>query len=288
MPTTNDWLENLAQKILNNIETYQEVKYPIYVPSKARSNIKLTTKALADVGLDFYIVIEPQDADDYRNEYSEAQIIVMEKNDQGISYVRNACKKHSISIGADYHWQIDDNIKDFRIRENNKNVITNTKNLLSAIENYISHFDNIGICSPSHTMFAFAKNTHVSINKQAYSCVLINNELDIGYRHPCVEDTDYSMQVLSSGYCTILFNKLLMSKATTGQYKGGNTDISYSGDGRLIRSKGLQDFWPGDFKIIKKNESWRIAPSRVWDKFPQLPKGKDIDFNSNTLDNFFV
>ena len=98
MPATNDWLENLAQKILNNIETYQEVKYPIYVPSKARSNIKLTTKALADVGLDFYIVIEPQDADDYRNEYSEAQIIVMEKNDQGISYVRNACKKHSISI----------------------------------------------------------------------------------------------------------------------------------------------------------------------------------------------
>ena len=40
MPATNDWLENLAQKILNNIETYQEVKYPIYVPSKARGNIK--------------------------------------------------------------------------------------------------------------------------------------------------------------------------------------------------------------------------------------------------------
>ena len=80
----------------------------------------------------------------------------------------------------------------------------------------------------------------------------------------------------------VLFNKLLMNKATTGQYKGGNTDISYSGDGRLVRSRGLQDFWPGDFKIIRKNESWRIAPSRVWDKFPQLPKGSNIDFNGNT------
>ena len=40
-------------------------------------------------------------------------IVILEKNNQGISYVRNACKKHSMSIGADYHWQIDDNIKDF-------------------------------------------------------------------------------------------------------------------------------------------------------------------------------
>ena len=282
---TNDWLENLGQETINNLSNYNEIKYPIYVPSKSRSEIKLTTKCLENIP--FYVVIEPQDADDYRKEYSEDKLVILEKNDQGISYVRNACKKHSMSIGADYHWQIDDNIKDFRIRENNKNVITNTKNLLSAIENYISHFDNIGICSPSHTMFAFAKNNHISINRQAYSCVLINNNLDIWYRHPCVEDTDYSMQILSKGFCTILFNKLLMSKATTGQYKGGNTDISYSGDGRLIRSRGLQDFWPGNFKLIRKNESWRIAPSRVWDKFPQLPKGPNINFNGNTLEQFF-
>ena len=43
----------------------------------------------------------------------------------GPGRARNWCWDHSISIGADYHWQIDDNIKDFRIREDGKNVIKN-------------------------------------------------------------------------------------------------------------------------------------------------------------------
>ena len=285
--TTNDWLENLGQETINNLNNYNKIKYPIYVPSKARSEIKLTTKCLADNNISFYVVVEPQDADDYHKEYSENQIVVMEKNNQGIGYVRNACKKHSISIGADYHWQIDDNIKDFRIRENNKNVVKNTKNILAAAENYISHFDNIGAASLSHTIFAFARNTHVSINRQTYSCMLINNKLNILYRHDCIEDTDYSMQVLTEGYCTILFNKLLMGKAATGQYKGGNTDTVHAGDGRLMRSRKLQEYWPGAFKVIKKKERWHVAPSRVWDKFPQMPKGPNINFNGNTLEQFF-
>ena len=284
---TNDWLENLGQKTINNLNNYNEIKYPIYIPSKARSEIKLTTKCLTDVDIPFYVVVEPQDAEDYHKEYSENQIVVMEKNNQGIGYVRNACKKHSISIGADYHWQIDDNIKDFRIRENNKNVVKNTRNVLSAAENYISHFDNIGAASLSHTIFAFARNTHISINRQAYSCMLINNKLDIWYRNDCIEDTDYSMQVLTEGYCTILFNKLLMGKAATGQYKGGNTDTVHAGDGRLIRSRKLQEYWPGAFKVVKKKERWHVAPSRVWDRFPQMPKGPNIDFNGNTLEQFF-
>tara|TARA_B000000557_G_scaffold256337_1_gene248418 strand:- start:657 stop:1523 length:867 start_codon:yes stop_codon:yes gene_type:complete len=287
MPATNDWLENLGQQVVDNLESFQTVNYPIYVPSKARADVKLTTQALADVGLDFYVVVEPQDAGLYLKHYDMKQLVIMEMNDQGIGYVRNACKKHSISIGADFHWQVDDNIKDFRVREGGKNVVKNTRNVFAAAEHYMSHFDNIGIGSLSHSIFAFARNTHVSVNRQAYSCVLVNNSLDIWYRHDCIEDTDYSLQVLDKGYCTILFNKLLMGKAATGQYKGGNTDTVHAGDGRLIRSRKLQEYWPGAFKVVKKKERWHVAPSRVWDKFPQMPKGPNVDLNTNTLDDFF-
>ena len=284
---TNDWLENFSQEILDKLDTYTKVKYPIYVPSKARSDLKLTTQALEDVGLHFYVVVEPQDAEDYLKQYPENQIVVMEENDQGIGYVRNACKKHAFSLGAKYHWQIDDNIKDFRIRENNKNVVRDTRNILAAAEHYVDKFDNIGIASLSHTMFAFARNTHVSINRQAYSCVLVNNTLNIWYRHDCIEDTDYSLQVLDMGYCTILFNKLLMGKATTGQYKGGNTEAVHAGDGRLNRSLKLQEYWPGAFKLIEKKGRVHVAPSRIWSKFPQMPTGPGIDFNGNSLNQFF-
>ena len=287
MTATNNWLENLGKDILDTLNSFYDVKYPIYVPSKGRADVKLTTKALDDVDLVYYVVVEPQDADAYLKEYNKHQVVVMKKDNQGIGYVRNACKEHSISIGADYHWQVDDNIKDFRVREDGKNVVKDTRNVFAAAEHYMSHFDNIGIGSLSHTIFAFAKNTHVSINRQAYSCVLVNNSLNIWYRHDCIEDTDYSLQVLDKGDCTILFNKLLMGKAATGQYKGGNTDTVHAGDGRLIRSKKLQEYWPGAFKLVKKKERWHVAPSRVWDRYPQMPKGPNVDFNGNNLDDFF-
>ena len=287
MTATNNWLENLGKDILDTLNSFNDVKYPIYVPSKGRADVKLTTKALDDVDLVYYVFVVPQDADAYLKEYNKHQVVVMKKDNQGIGYVRNACKEHSISIGADYHWQVDDNIKDFRVREDGKNVVKNTRNVFAAAEHYMSHFDNIGIGSLSHTIFAFAKNTHVSINRQAYSCVLVNNSLNIWYRHDCIEDTDYSLQVLDKGYCTILFNKLLMGKAATGQYKGGNTDTVHAGDGRLIRSKKLQEYWPGAFKLVKKKERWHVAPSRVWDRYPQMPKGPNVDFNGNNLDDFF-
>jgi len=280
MPKSNEYLEYLGEEIMDTFSEWTEVKYPIYVPSKGRSSVKLTTKALDDAELNYLVVIEPQDVDDYKKEYPSEKLLVMDKNDMGIAYVRNYCKQHSKDK---FHWCIDDNIKDFKIRENDKNVTKPTRNVLGAAERYIKQFDNIGAVSLSHHMFAFAKNSHVSVNKQVYSCALINNDLDIWYRNDCVEDTDYSMQILTKGYCTILYNKLLMNKAATRQYKGGNTDSEYAGEGRLKRSQGLQNHWPGDFKVVKKKEEWRIAPSRVWDKFTQMPKGPHINLNKNTL-----
>lgn len=283
---TNDWLEDFSKEVLDNLSAQTDIQFPMYVPSKGRSDLKLTTKALSDVDIPFYVVVEPQDYNDYLEHYDSTQLVKMDEDDQGIGYVRNACKQHSISIGAEYHWQLDDNIKDFRIREDGKNVVKDTRNVLAAAEHIVTRFDNIGIASLSHVVFAWTKTVHLAINRQAYSCVLVNNNLDINYRNDCIEDTDYSLQVLDKGYCTILFNKLLMGKATTGQYKGGNTDTVHAGDGRLLRSKALQKYWPGAFKLVEKNGRLHVAPSRVWDKYKQMPKAADIDFNGNDLSDF--
>ena len=44
---TNDWLENFSQEILDKLDTYTKVKYPIYVPSKARSDLKYVSNSLS-------------------------------------------------------------------------------------------------------------------------------------------------------------------------------------------------------------------------------------------------
>jgi len=247
------------------------MKYPIYIPSKGRDNNCLTAELLNKYNLFFYLVVEPQDFNKYKIRYGN-KVIKMPKNNMGIAYARNFCKQDSITRGYNWHWQVDDNIKYFGVRENNKNIKINPKECFSIIEHETLKYNNIGISGMKHHVFAFSASNDYSINRQCYSSVFINNDIDVYWRGKCVEDTDYSLQILFSGFCTILFNRVLMWKEDSLKMSGGNTEIEYSGNGRLIRSEGLQKLWPGIFEIgSKKNGAITIKPSRIWSKFKQRP-----------------
>jgi hypothetical protein len=255
-----------------NLENYYDLRYAIYIPTKGRASIAQTPKILQEENIEFYLVTEPQDYQEYKDIYGD-KVLVMEKNNAGMTYVRNWCKEHAISKGEVFHWQLDDNIKHFKIRKDNKNIKFSARNILSYTEHFMSLYDNIDIIGLSHTLYAFAKAKSVDINKQVYSAVLVKNN-ELRWREDCIEDTDYSLQALWSGECTFLMNRLLIDKETSCKMPGGNTEISHAGDGRLRRSKKLQEFWPGYFKIYKKKEEWRIRPSRIWKLFTQKPKRK--------------
>ena len=274
----HDVLEKYARGLLDNIDSYNMVQYPIYIPSKARPK-KITAQALEDSGLNYFMVVEPQDYESYLEVF-----VKMPLNDQGIYYVRNFCKAHSALNDWEYHWQVDDNIKDFRIRVNNKNVKHSAKNILSAAETYVREYDNIGILGLCHVGFAFARNNEVDINKQVYSCVLVNNFVQVHWRDEVVEDTDYSLQVLEKGWCTLLLNRFCIGKETTSTNSGGNDN---SDEWRLKRSLGLQKYWPGAFKITEQYGRVKILPSRIWSRYTHLPKGEKVDLNGNDLSNFF-
>ncbi len=247
------------------------IKHPIYVISKGRSDNCFTANILQNENLKFKIVIEPQEKKLYIDKYGSSKCLIMDKNNQGISYVRNWTKYYSIKRKEKFHWCIDDNIKSFRVRKNNKNEKITASHCLSQAEKFVAKFKNIGGAGLSHVLFAWTKKTEFDLNKQIYSCVLLNNDLFIRYRKDITEDTDYSLQILTIDFykwCTILFNRLLIEKVTTLTMKGGNTEM-YKQDGRLIRSKGLQRKWPGAFKIKIKKGIVRIAPSRIWSSFKQ-------------------
>jgi hypothetical protein len=252
----------------------EALKYPIYVPSKDRVAKSATIDHLQSEGIPYSIVVEPQDYDEYVDAYGKEHVLSMDKNDQGIVYVRNFCKTHSINEGHSRHWQIDDNIKSFRIRTGGKNVKSKMGYSLSLAEKFVDEFENIGIAGLTHQMFAFAKKHSLDINRQAYSCVLVDNNLDLWWRDS-VEDTDYSLQVLASKKCTVVLNRLIIEKAATGEVKGGNEKV-YSGDGRLRRTKLLQEYWPGWFQYTEKYGRIHVKPSRIWRTFEQtlIKKGE--------------
>jgi hypothetical protein len=244
---------------------------PIYIPSRGRADACLTAQVLKTDGIDFNIVVEPQDVDEYKKYFDSDHLVVMDKNNGGIAYVRNYCKKISISRGEQAHWQIDDNIKSFRKREGNKNVVANPKDILTAAEEYFLAHKNVSMCCLRHVMYAWSQTTDLSFNQCMYSAFIVKNDVGCDFRDGTIEDADFTLQVLMKNKCTVIFNRLLMEKVTTGVMKGGNTEISHGGDGRLRRAQKLCDTWPGGFSIVWKNGLPKVHPLRVWGRFKQRP-----------------
>lgn len=244
---------------------------PIYIPSKGRADKCLTAQLLLKENVNFSLVVEPQDADDYRLNFPGHEVIVMDQNNKGIAYARNWCKNISTLKGEPAHWQPDDNIKSFRVRKNGKNVICSVSEVLSPVELFFHSHKNVGMACLRHTMFAFSQTKDLSFNQCMYSAFITVNNIGFYFRDKTIEDADYTLQVLSSGLCTVIFNRLLMEKITTGKMKGGNTEISHGGDGRLLRAKMLCAQWPDCFSIRWKNGLPKVHPLGVWSRFKQRP-----------------
>jgi hypothetical protein len=253
--------------------------FPIYIPSRGRAKFSFTADVLIADGQDISVVVEPHEFEEYAEKLGAARIVSLGESGQGIAYARSFIKRLSISRGEKYHWQIDDNIRGFylNLTDIGKVVRESPGEVLSILESTVGRYKNVGVASLRHQNFARLARNEIDVNRQCYSCMLVNNYLDIYWRKGTVEDTDYSLQVLSSGFCTMLFNRLIFGKYGMMKH-GGNNDTEYSDD-NLSRCRGLQEFWPGEFEIqekdvwIKKKERRMVMlPSRVWKKFSQLPE----------------
>ena len=83
---------------------------------------RLTSRALEEMGVDYKIVIEPQELKEYAAVIDPKKILVLPFSNlgQGSIPARNWVWEHSISIGAERHWILDDNIEAFNRLNRNK------------------------------------------------------------------------------------------------------------------------------------------------------------------------
>lgn len=278
-------------------------KYPIYIPTKNRWESRLTSKALEKMSVPYYIVIEPQEYDKYTAVIDSKKILLLpwSKPESSTELVnaRNWIKKHSISIGAKRHWQLDDNISGFYRLNYNLKIPVMTGSIFRAAEDFVDRYENVAISGFHYFMFAKRKDKlpPFYINRRIYSCSLINNDIPYNWRGIYNDDTDICLRVLKDGWCTILFLAFLAYKHTTMTVKGGNTDI-YQDDGRLKMAKSLQEQHPDvttisykfghvqhhvDYDVFKKNKL-------VKKKGAEIPEGTNnygmilqIDRNKSQL-----
>ena len=244
-------------------------KHPLYIVSKGRADSRLTSKALELMGVPYFIVVEEQERDKYTAVIDPKKVLVLDKKYQreyntcddlgdtkgkGPGAARNFAWDHSISIGAKWHWVMDDNIKWFFRYNKNVQARVKTGAIFRAMEDFCERYTNVLMAGPNYYMFVPRKKNVPPFvaNTRIYSCNLIRNDAPYRWRGSYNEDTDLSLQMLKDGFCTIQFNAFLQEKATTQTIKGGNTAEFYAKEGTFMKSKMQVDLHPDVSRMVER------------------------------------
>ena len=239
----------------------KNIKYPIYIVSKGRAYNPISARMFIDNNIDFKIVVEPQEYEQYLEKISKKNILVLPFKNLGLgSYpARNYCWEHSIKNGYKWHWIFDDNIYIIgTVKNGTRRIINHCENeAIVYIESFIEKFSNLAIIGFNYDYF-ITKETKKSfvVNTHVYSGMLIKNNLSFRWRLKYNEDVDLCLQALNRKLCTILFNKYYIKKVSTVcKLKGGNqTELYKNNDPKLKHKKAkmlcLQ--WPKYVKLVKR------------------------------------
>ena len=122
-------------------------RYPIYIISKGRWELRHTSKALDEMKTDYKIVIEEQEYDQYAKQIDPNKILVLPFSNlgQGSIPARNWVWDHAIQSGSKRHWIMDDNIRSFMRRNNNTKIRVSTDAIFRASEDFVDRYENVAM-----------------------------------------------------------------------------------------------------------------------------------------------
>lgn len=306
--STSIWFPKLiagSHSSLRVVGGISDTKYPIYVVSKGRSNKCYTSRFLSQMQVKHYVVVEPQDVNDYKinveNKYANILTLDMKYKDnydvfdelgdsksKGPGGARNFCWEHSVLFGYDWHWVMDDNATEgFHYMNNNMKQKCRTGAMFRACEDFVDRYENIAIAGLNYSMFCKMsdKTPAFVMNTRIYSFLLIKNDIPYRWRGRYNEDTDLSLRVLKDNWCTVQFNAFLAGKCTTQKISGGNTEEFYSKEGTLPKSQMLYDMHPDVTKVVWKFNRWhhQVDYSGFKQKL-KLKEGVKRDYVVNNYD----
>lgn len=236
-------------------------RFPIYIPSRSRWDSRLTMKALDRLGADYRVVVERDQLDEYARVLPARRLLVLDPTFQdtyetldslgrtkslGPGPARNAAWADAIARGYDWHWVMDDNIRDFYWLRNNRKLRAGDAAPFVAMEDFVLSYTNVGMAGPNYLFFAKARQQLPPFitGTRIYSCNLIRNSLPMRWRGRYNEDTDLSLRILKAGWNTVQFNAFLQNKANTQTVKGGNTEAFYDVEGTRAKSEMLLAMHP--------------------------------------------
>jgi len=269
--------------------------YPVYIVSKGRWKNPLTANFFKRDGVDFKIVVEPQEYKEYCKSVGTKYVLQLPFSNLGVgSYpARNFCWEHSSKNKHQRHWVFDDNIHRIRRITQGKKIECNAKKAIQIVEDFTDRYDNVGITGFNYTQNIVPGTSDTipfRLNVHAYSAMLIKNNMPYKWRLKYNEDVDLCLQVLHNKLCIILMCAFTVDKTSTvAKMKGGNQDDLYKNNAyekKLLKTRSLEEVWPQYVKTkIRYNRPHHIIN---WMQFKHpLKRRKDIDWEKikNTKHN---
>lgn len=251
----------------------------------------MTARYLKREGTPFRIVVEAEDHDAYAATFGPEPLLVLPFSGQGTSTpARNWIKDHATAEGHARHWQLDDNMYGAYRLHGRRRLPVRTGLALAVCEDFTDRYTNIAVSGLNYTMFVVPVKDQPKpyfLNVHVYSCSLVLNALPNRWRPRYNEDTDFCLQVLADGWCTVLINAMNIKKVGTLTMKGGNAGI-YRGDGRLKMARSLERDWPGVVSVDRRYQRPQHVIRHHWQYFDTpLKRRADLDWSTlPAVDNF--
>lgn len=226
---------------------------PIFIPSKGRPDSS-TARLLAEAGLPFTIVVEPQDKKAYRG----LPLATLDRNDAGIAFVRNWIKER---VGDGWYWMLDDDIEKFYETKNGRNHRVTAADAIRGAESLFAGDDTVAQAALEYQQFAWSATKPIKYGGycDVAVCIHAGRARMCRYRTEVAlkEDRDFTLQLLASGYRTARVCKYSFSAPKNGSNAGG-LQAEYSVDGKeAAASRKMCQLWPGICTPITKNDGRR-------------------------------
>lgn len=255
---------------------------PIFVPSKNRPNSS-TCRLLAEAGLRFCVVVEPQDATRYPSHWQQ---IVLPHNDRGLPFVR----QFLLERAEGWFWMLDDDITAFFAVRERRCVRESPDVVLESAENNLVGLPGLVQGALEYQQFAWSAARSVKLGGYCDVAVLINGPVcrsaGIRYRKEMElkEDRDLTLQCLAAGFVVARATHCAFACPRNGSNAGGLEPL-YAQSGREAEAcRRMAEAWPGICEPIVKPSGrsdvkirWgRISPptARAAARAPRRRAGK--------------
>lgn len=267
-------------------------KWPIFIPTKGRSDSRMTIRMFDELGIPYTIFVEPQEYDAYVKHVDHKKICILPHSNKGLTITRNYIWDYAAEREYEWFWTFDDNISGlYRFNHNLKTPCADAT-VLAVVEDFASRYENLAITGLNY--FMFVKRKYVIppyiLNTRIYSNMLIKtfakDKTGKPFRNVTFfnDDTDLCLRVLKNNWCTLLFNAFLIYKQTTMTTKGGMTDYYNTTNKRLEFVEELQNAHPDVVQLTEKWGRWHHHVDYSGFK-QQLCRRQDIDI-PNQINNF--